>query len=110
MGKLLVAIATLMLPAMVTQDPEPQPESETQPEIFLSPLPPTQGQQLTIEYTGIPGTVLDLDWDPAASPSTVTIDRNGKAVVTVPANATSVVVSDPTPNGASNESTIIRPR
>jgi hypothetical protein len=107
MGKLLVALATLLLPAMVTQDPEPQPESETQPEIFLSPLPPTQGQQLTIEYTGIPGTVLDLDWDPAASPSTVTIGRSGKAVVRVPTGVTSLLVSDPTPNGAISQSTVI---
>lgn len=81
--------------------------NETQPVTTLSPLPPTQGGTLEISYTGTPGTTLELDWDPPGTPTTVVIGPNGTASVTVPAKADSLVVSDPTTNGAANQSTVV---
>lgn len=79
------------------------------PTIELAPLPPTQGGNLEITYTGATGTVLELDWDPPGLPKSVWIGPTGVATVTVPRNATSVVVSDPTPNGAVQQSTVVAP-
>jgi len=104
MGKHLLAFACLLFPAMVTQT-----DDGPGPEITLDPLPPTQGGQMTIGYTGAPGTTLELDWDPPGTPATVTIPASGKVTITVPDNATSLVVSDPTPGGAPYESTVISP-
>ncbi len=76
----------------------------TNPVISIDPLPPVHGRPATISYTGKVGTVLHLDWNPAGTPTSVTIGRDGKAVLTVPANATSLVIVDPT-GGASPLST-----
>ena len=66
------------------------------PVITISPDPPVAGRPATITYTGAVGTVLTLEWDPAATPTSAKIGRRGTAVVDVPANATSLVISDPT--------------
>lgn len=79
---------------------------DTTPTITLSPVPPSHGDTLTITYTGAAGTVLHLDWHPSGTPTTVKIGNNGKATVTVPATATSLIVSDPV-GGASPVSTTI---
>lgn len=76
------------------------------PTISLKPSPPTAGGKLTITYTGKPGTKLELDWDPASEPSSVTVDANGNAEVTVPEDATSLIVSDPT-GGAKDVATTV---
>lgn len=83
--------------------------NEEQPVITLSPLPPTQGGTLEISYTGAPGTTLELDWDPPGTPTTVVIGPNGTATVTVPAKADSLIVKDPTPNGAQAAATSVTP-
>lgn len=79
------------------------------PVITLTPQPPTQGGQLTISYTGTPGTTLDLDWDPPGTPKKAKIGPNGEVTVTVPDNADSLIVTDPTPNGALAASTSVTP-
>lgn len=76
------------------------------PTISLKPTPPTAGGKLTITYTGAPGTKLDLDWDPASEPTSVVVDENGNAEVTVPEDATSLIVSDPT-GGAKDVATTV---
>lgn len=62
--------------------------------ISISPDPMKRNAPVTIEYDGPPGTVLTLQWNGELS-TTVTIGRHGKAVVTVPASATGLIVSDP---------------
>lgn len=69
--------------------------------ITIDPSPLTQGGKATITYDGPVGTVLTLDWDPPAEPSTVTIDNKGKARFTVP-SAIDVIVSDPWGNTATS--------
>lgn len=81
-------------------------DNDPVPQITISPIPPSQGSKMTVYYTGKPGTVLNLDWHPSGSPTTCTIDSTGKAVVTVPTTATSLIVSDPT-GGAPAVSTTI---
>lgn len=71
------------------------------PTITISPSPATQGKDITITYSGPPGAVLALDWDPAAEPSSATVGKNGEVVVTCPTNATSLIVSDVRGNTAS---------
>lgn len=71
------------------------------PVITINPDPPTQGQQVEISYTGAPGTTLNIEWTPSGlSPKTVKIGPGGSATITVPDNATSITITDPTPNGA----------
>lgn len=63
---------------------------------------------MTITYTGQRGTVLVVEWDPPAQPSSVTIPAGGSVTVKVPPNATSVWVSDPT-GGASSVQSVVAP-
>lgn len=79
------------------------------PVITLTPQPPTQGQSMTVEYTGTPGTKLKISWDPPGTPTEGTVGQNGKFTVTVPDNADSVIVTDPTPNGALAASSSVNP-
>lgn len=65
------------------------------PTIKVDPQNPRQGEKITITYSGKPGTTLDLDWDPPAEPREVEVGADGTAVVVVPSNATSLIVSDP---------------
>jgi len=74
--------------------------------ITLSPSPPSVGDTLTITYTGRVGQVLNLDWHPSGSPTTVTIGSNGTAQVVVPSSATSLIVSDPSGNASAVSTTI----
>ena len=63
--------------------------------ITISPSPPTQGQKVKLTCEGIPpGTVLNLDWNPGPA-TTATVGADGIVVVTVPANAEDVIVTDP---------------
>jgi hypothetical protein len=109
MGKLLLAVAAVASmsfthggTSMGGGDNDPVPT------ITISPKPPSQGGRVTIYYTGKPGTVLDLDWDPAGTPTSCTIDSTGKAHVIVPSNASSLIVHDPT-GGANDASTVVVP-
>lgn len=70
-------------------------------------MPPVQGQELKIQYSGTPGTYLTLDWGCGTGPALVLIGPTGEATITVPARETSLVVSDPTPNGATPVETVI---
>lgn len=64
-------------------------------QITISPLPPVAGQDMTISTTGMsPGDTLEVDIDPTGVIK-VTLDANGQAVVPMPDNSTSVIVSDP---------------
>lgn len=76
--------------------------------ITLSPRPPVAGQSLTICYEGGPYPVtLGLDWRPAGTPTSVTLTAaNHCQKVTVPTNATSLAVTDPTHN-AEDVATVI---
>lgn len=80
---------------------------QARPVITLTPSPPTQGGTLEISYDGVPGTVLNLSWDPTGTPTSVTIDANGEASVTVPKDADSLIVTDPTLNGALDAATAV---
>lgn len=77
------------------------------PTITISPRPPTQGQDVTITYSG--GTnpqTLNIEWVPAGvGPATVTTDANGNVTITVPDTATSMSVSG---GGATAQSTAIK--
>lgn len=66
------------------------------PTITIHPNPPVAGRNATITYTGPVGTVLTLEWDPAGTPTTAKIGKHGTATITVPANATSLIISDGT--------------
>lgn len=66
----------------------------------ISPSPLTQGGHCVITTNAPDGTVLTLDWDPEAQPKSVKV-KNGRATCTVPANATSLIVSDQWGNSAS---------
>lgn len=80
------------------------------PIITIDPNPATAGKKITITYTGDPGTVLVLEWDPEAEPTSVTIGEEGTACVTAPENATSLLVSDPnTTNGAADAAAAVDP-
>lgn len=61
--------------------------------LSIQPDPPVHDQKATL--TGNPGDVIDLDWDPPAEPSSVTIGSNGKVTFSVPQNATSLIATDP---------------
>jgi hypothetical protein len=66
--------------------------------ITIDPDPLKAGKSAKITYSGPIGTTLTLDWDPSGEPSSVVIDEKGEATFTVPAAATSLVVSDPWDN------------
>lgn len=78
------------------------------PVITIDPMPPQQGQRMRITYTGARGTVLTIEWDPAGVPTSVTIPASGVVHVVVPANATSVWISDPT-GGANSVQSVVAP-
>lgn len=69
------------------------------PTITLDPAPPVQGQKVTIRYDGPANTTLKIEWTPPGEPSSVVIGKDGTATVTVPANATTILVDDA--NGSS---------
>jgi hypothetical protein len=71
----------------------------------ISPDPLVMGQKATI--TGEPGDVIDLDWDPAAEPGSVTIEDDGSVTFTVPMNVSSLIATDP--DGNTLATTVRRP-
>jgi ABC-type Fe3+-hydroxamate transport system substrate-binding protein len=79
-----------------------------QPKITLDPMPPTQGQKMKVKYSGTLPVTLELDWDPAGTPTSVTITAAAGESVIVPSNATSVIVTDPS-GGANAVATMVNP-
>lgn len=75
------------------------------PTISISPMPPVQKGSMVIMYTGRTGTTLTVEFDPGGTQQVV-IGGDGKATVTVPANATSVVVSG---GGAAAVGSVVAP-
>lgn len=74
---------------------KPKIRKRSTPTISINPDPPTAGKSATITYTGAVGTVLNLDWNPSGgTPTSVTIGANGTATLTIPTNATSLVIVD----------------
>lgn len=71
-------------------------DDDAQPQILISPIPPRQGRPMTVQYTGSNPITLEISWDPAGTPTQVTITGDAGTAVTVPSNASSVVVTDPT--------------
>ena len=64
--------------------------------LTITPQPLRAGGQFTIEYSGPPGTVIELDWgvEPAPEPSSVTIGKDGKATGTVPQGVDGLLAYD----------------
>jgi hypothetical protein len=85
-----------------------QPNDDHPPEIKLLRTPWHASTTEQGEYTGPPGTVLDVDVDPGAD-FQVTVGANGKFDVPVPAGAGSIIVSDPSSGGAAAVSTTFGP-
>lgn len=100
---LALAVLAVLLPEGL------RPEAMPQPTITISPMPPHQGETITITHTGPYPVTLLLDWDPAAEPSKITITGSGGTQVGVPDGASSLVVTDPTPGGANYVSTVVLP-
>jgi hypothetical protein len=76
------------------------------PKITFDPDPPQKGKALKICYTGTLPRTLDIDWDPAGTPTSATCPSPGGCVtITVPANASSVIVHDP--SGAAEDKTSV---
>ena len=69
---------------------------DAEPQILISPIPPKQGRPMTVQYTGAKPITLDISWDPSGTPTTVTVTDDAGGTVTVPSNASSVIIADPT--------------
>lgn len=108
MGKALLALGCALLAAMMPAEGARMGDHDMQPVIGLDPIPPHQGDKLTVTYSGRLPVTLELDWHPSGSPTTVTINSAGGTTITVPAGASSLIVHDPT-GGADDESTVILP-
>lgn len=78
------------------------------PTITINPNPPVAGKKATITYTGPKQTTLTLEWDPEAQPNSVLVGSSGTVTIVVPANATSLVISDPV-NGAASLAVMVSP-
>ena len=64
--------------------------------INWNPTDPKRGEEATIETAGLPeGTVIHLEWNPPGQPTTVKVGADGKATVTVPDNAETVIATEP---------------
>lgn len=105
MGKLLIGVLCGVACVSLPTEGKDMGRKKMQPSIGCNPSTPTQGKKATITYTGTLPVTLDLDWDPAGEPSTVTITKAGGTEITVPANATSLVISDP--NGSANDLPVV---
>ncbi len=91
MGKLILAVLVVASLAFTKQGGQ----RLTQPEIILSPTPPTAGQSMRIKYTGKLPATIKLDWHPSGSPSSVTIPANpGHVDIDVPVGAKSLIAID----------------
>lgn len=96
MGKLLLSLAALLLMSFGPAPSAANEGTDRMPLLSIKPSPLKQGQTGTV--TGNPGDVIDLDWDPPAEPSSVTIGDDGKATFKTPKSATSVIATDPDGN------------
>ncbi len=68
----------------------------TEYRIRVKPSPMKAGETATVEYDGPVGTVIQLDWEPDAEPTSVTIGADGKATFTAPTGAArTLVLTDP---------------
>lgn len=77
--------------------------------ITIDPLPPTQGQDARVSYTGDLPATLNIEWTPSgAGPAAIRIDANGEASLLIPANAESLKIGDPS-GTADAAATIIKP-
>lgn len=77
--------------------------------IDIDPDPPVQGQPLEICYNGTLPHTLEITWVPAGSPTSVTCPKpNGCATITVPSNAVSINIHDPS-GDAEDESRTVDP-
>lgn len=79
-------------------------------EITITPSPAKQGKTITICYDGALPRKLTLDWSPAnAGVASVNCPSPGGCVsITAPANATSLIVHDPS-GAAADEGVVIGP-
>jgi hypothetical protein len=78
------------------------------PKITFDPDPPRRGKALKICYTGALPATLDISWDPAGVPTKCTCPSPGGCVtITVPANASSVIVHDPSGAAADKTSVVV---
>ncbi len=76
------------------------------PVITISPMPPTQGQDVTITLVdGDPDAELIVSWDPGGEHRFKL--KNGSATLKVPKTATSMIVSG---GGAASVASSITPR
>lgn len=76
--------------------------------ISFNPEDPKRGEEVTIETAGLPeGTVIHLEWTPPGQPTTVTVGSDGKAVVTVPDNAMTVIATEP--KSGAEASAVVQP-
>ena len=65
------------------------------PKITISPIPPVQGQQCTIDYDGpLPASVTVKFKPNSIADLSLTIGASGKVEFTVPDNGESMTVSD----------------
>ena len=80
-----------------------------QPAITVNDSTPQVGDTISVSYSGPKPVTLDLNWDPAGSPTTITIPANGIAKLKIPAGASSLIITDPTPNGADAVPLVIQP-
>ncbi len=71
-------------------------------EITYDPAPPTQGGSMTIEYSGTLPVTLDIKWVPDGGPKTVEITSSSGTTITVPDDAESFIITDPTGNAPAN--------
>lgn len=60
--------------------------------LTIDPDPPVQGRNATISTT--PNEKLTFDWDPQGEPTERTTDSRGRLTITIPANASSVIITD----------------
>lgn len=110
MRKLPLMFAVLVSMSFTPGVPMAEGDDIAQPEITIDPLPPTQGKPATISYNGTLPVQLKLRWVPAgAGPDSIEIGMGGSAVLTMPSNAASLTITDPSRNGADAESTAVTP-
>lgn len=62
----------------------------------ITPQPPSVGDTITIKHPGPFPITVELDWDPPATPTQLTITSDAGATCVVPAGASSLIVVDPT--------------
>lgn len=107
--KLALAFAAVvaLMPGMSNQDPTPP--APPQPTITIDSPTPHAGDTVKVTYTGKLPVTLNLDWDPAGTPTTLTIPVGGTATLVVPAGTSSLIVTDPTPNGANAAVMVVQP-